>query len=69
MVSLEYDPTSTALYIRIKKGKVASSKPLADNLILDLNRSNEILGVEIIGPRPEDLGAFRPKAKILTSTA
>jgi len=69
MVSLEYDPTSTALYIRIKKGKVASSKPLADNLILDLNRSNEILGVEIIGPRPEDLGAFRPKAKILAATA
>jgi len=69
MVSLEYDPTSTALYIRIKKGKVASSKPLADNLILDLNRSNEILGVEIIGPKPEDLGAFRPKAKILAATA
>lgn len=69
MVSLEYDPTSTALYIRIKKGKVASSKPLADNLVLDLNRSNEILGVEIIGPRPEDLRAFRPKAKILAATA
>jgi uncharacterized protein YuzE len=68
MVSLEYDPTSTALYIRIKKGKVVLSKPLADNLVLDLNRSNEILGVEIIGPRPEDLGAFRPKAKILSAT-
>ncbi len=69
MVSLEYDPSSTALYIRIRKGKVASSKPLADNLVLDLNGRNEILGVEIIGPRPEDLGAFRPKAKILAATA
>ena len=69
MVSLEYDPTSTALYIRIRRGKVASSKPLADNLVLDLNGRNEILGVEIVGPTPEDLGAFRPKAKILTATA
>jgi uncharacterized protein YuzE len=69
MASLEYDPSSTALYVRIKRGKVALSKPLADNLIVDLNGRNEILGVEIIGPSPEDLGAFRPKAKILTATS
>ena len=66
MVSLEYDPTATALYIRIKRGKVAFTRPLADNLTVDLNRNNEILGVEVIGPRPEDLQAFKPKAKILT---
>ncbi len=65
MASLEYDPRSTALYIRIKRGKVASSKPLADNLILDLNGKNELIGIEIIGPRPEDLKEFRPKARIL----
>jgi len=65
MASLEYDPSSTALYVRIRRGKVASSKPLADNLILDLNSKNELLGIEIIGPRPEDIKEFKPKAKIL----
>ena len=65
MALLEYDPSSTALYVRVKKGKVASSKPLADNIIVDLNAKNELLGIEIIGPRPEDLGEFRPKAKII----
>jgi uncharacterized protein YuzE len=69
MASFEYDPSSTALYVRIKRGKVASSKPLADNIILDLNRKNEILGIEIIGPRSEDLETFKPKARILTRTS
>jgi uncharacterized protein YuzE len=69
MASFEYDPSSTALYVKIKKGKVASSKPLADNIILDLNRRTQILGIEIIGPRPEDLEDFKPKAKIITRTS
>ena len=55
MALLEYDPSSTALYVRVKKGKVAFSKPLADNIIVDLNAKNELLGIEIIGPRSEDL--------------
>ncbi len=69
MASLEYDPTSTALYIRLKKGKVTSSMPLADNLILDLNGKKEILGIEIIGPKPKDLKSFRPRAKILARSS
>ncbi len=54
MASLEYDPSGTALYVRMKRGKVATSMPLADNIILDLNKKNELLGIEIIGPKPED---------------
>jgi len=65
MASLEYDPSSTALYVRIKRGKVAKSRSLADNIVLDLNDKDELLGIEIIGPRPEDLREFKPRAKIL----
>jgi len=68
MASLEYDPTSTALYVRMKRGKVAKSKPLADNIILDLNANNELLGIEIIGPKPEDLREFKPRAKIIAQS-
>ena len=68
MASLEYDPSSTALYVRIKRGKVATSRPLADNIILDLNKKNELLGIEIIGPRPEALKEFKPKAKIIAQS-
>ena len=41
---------------------------MADNLILDLNRKNEILGIEVIGPKREDLMTFKPKARIITRT-
>jgi len=68
MASLEYDPSSTALYVRVKKGKVAKSRPLADNIVLDLNNKNELLGIEIIGPKPEDLSEFKPRAKILAQS-
>jgi Protein of unknown function (DUF2283) len=44
---------------------VTTSRPLADNIILDLNKKNELLGIEIIGPKPEDLKEFKPKAKII----
>ena len=47
MASLGYDPASTVLYVRMKRGKVAKSKPLADNIILDLNAKNELLGIEV----------------------
>jgi uncharacterized protein YuzE len=52
----------------MKKGKVAKSRPLADNIILDLNSKNELLGIEIIGPKPEDLREFKPRAKILAQS-
>jgi len=36
MVSLEFDPDVNAMFTRFKKGKVAETEPLADNVIVDL---------------------------------
>ena len=58
MVSLEYDPSCNALYIRIKKGKVAESEPLSDNLIVDLDPDGEIVGIELLAEKI-DLSRFR----------
>ena len=58
MASLEYDSSSNALYIRLKRGKVAESEPISDNLILDLNKRGEIIGVEVLGPTPIDVTKF-----------
>ncbi len=54
MVSVEFDPEVNALYIRFKKGKVAESEPLADNVIVDINDSGDIIGIEILLPKLED---------------
>jgi len=58
MVSLEYDPSCNALYIKIKKGKVAESEPISDNLIVDIDQEGEILGIELLAEKI-DLSKFR----------
>jgi len=63
---LEYDPSSNALYIRLRRGKVAESEPISDNLILDLNHKKEIIGVEVLGPAPIDPSKFSLPIKIVS---
>ncbi len=58
MVSLEYDPSCNALYIKIKKGKVAESEPISDDLIVDIDQEGEILGIELLAEKI-DLSKFR----------
>jgi len=69
LASLEYDSTCNALYIRLKRGKVAESEPISDNLILDLNKRGEIIGVEVLGPAPIDVTKFSHPIKIVTKKA
>jgi uncharacterized protein YuzE len=68
LASLEYDESCNALYIRIKRGKVAETEPVSDNLILDLNKKGEIIGVEILGPTQIDIKKVFPPIKILTKS-
>ena len=50
MVSLEFDDKVNALYLRLGKGKVSSTEPLADNMALDLDKDGKVLGLELLLP-------------------
>ena len=50
MASLESDRNVDALYLRLRRGKVASSEPLADNMVVDLDSKNRVLGLELLLP-------------------
>jgi uncharacterized protein YuzE len=50
MASLEFDDQVNALYLRLRKGKVASSEPLADNIAIDLDDKGKVLGLELLLP-------------------
>jgi uncharacterized protein YuzE len=50
MVSVEFDPEVNALYLRLSKGKVSSSEPIADNITVDLNEQGRIVGFELLLP-------------------
>jgi len=46
------------VHSRLKRGKVAESEPVSDNVILDLSKKGEILGIEVLGPAPMDTRVF-----------
>jgi uncharacterized protein YuzE len=50
----------------LKRGKVVESEPVSDNLILDLNKKGEIIGVEVLGPAPIDVKKFAHPVKVVT---
>jgi len=50
MASLEFDRKTDALYLRLRKGKVSSSEPLADNMVVDLDSRNRVVGLELLLP-------------------
>jgi len=51
MASLEFDDEVNALYLKLRRGKVASSEPLAENVILDLDDKEKVIGLELLLPR------------------
>jgi len=44
MASLEFDKQVNALYLRLRKGKIFSSEPLAHNIVIDLDEKKKVLG-------------------------
>lgn len=45
---LEYDLTVGALYIRLADGKVARTRELDDNTMVDVDEAGNVLGVEVV---------------------
>ena len=46
----KYDKQAHALYLSLKKGKVNSTVKLRDDLLVDVDADNEVLGVEFLNP-------------------
>jgi uncharacterized protein YuzE len=51
MASLEFDDEGGALYLRLRRGKVSSSEPLSDDIILDVDAKGVPIGLELLLPR------------------
>jgi len=48
MVRVEYDPKADAMYIWLRKARYEISEELAENVIIDLDKSGRIIGIEIL---------------------
>lgn len=56
MALLKFDAKARALYVKMRKGKVAYTEPLNDSVFVDLDQNSNLIGIEVILPKdlPED---------------
>jgi uncharacterized protein YuzE len=56
-ITFEIDNEAKALYIRLQEGKIAQTieYPKMQEVFLDLNEDNQLLGIEILDPSRIDL--------------
>ena len=47
-MKIRYDPDADAMYITLRDGKVDHTKELDENTIIDYNKENEVIGVELL---------------------
>jgi len=48
-MKISYDPKAKALYIQFQEGKVEKTKKVEEGILIDLDDSGKIFGIEIIG--------------------
>jgi len=58
MISFNFDKEADALYVEIQQGEFSKNKKLSNSVILDLDKDENILGLEIINV--SKLGGISP---------
>jgi uncharacterized protein YuzE len=48
MVRVEYDQNADAMYIWLRKAKYDISEELAKNVVIDLDKTGRIVGIEVL---------------------
>ncbi len=48
MVKVEYDRKADAMYIWLRRTKYDISEELAENVVIDLDKSGRIIGIEVL---------------------
>ena len=43
-----YDPDADAMYIKVKEGKIAGTRQIDENVIIDVDKEGCLLGVEVL---------------------
>jgi len=58
-MKIKYDKQIDALYITLKKGKYAHTKKITDSILVDVSKSGEVLGVEVLDAK-QNIGEVKP---------
>ena len=47
-MKIKYDSDADAMYLTLRKDKVASTKEIDENTIIDFDKNGQVIGVEIL---------------------
>lgn len=47
-MKIRYDPDADAMYIKFREEEVDHTKELDENTIIDFNKNNQVIGVELL---------------------
>ncbi len=47
---ISYDPKADALYVKMREGKVAKTIEYSEDIFVDLNSHNVLIGIELLSP-------------------
>jgi uncharacterized protein YuzE len=50
-MSVQFDPSAVAMYIRLAEGDVAKSDEVRDRVVLDYDADRRVLGIELLNVR------------------
>jgi len=69
-MNINYDKLADVAYIRLNKGKVKKTIKLRDRLIVDVDKNDKILGIEILDfssqiPKREFANVVNEKVSVL----
>lgn len=67
-MKISYDKEADAMYIKLKKGVFAKNKKIDENTILDLDKNDNILNIELLDVSkritPESIAELKEKSLI-----
>ena len=52
-MKISYDPKVDAMYIRFKSGRYDHTKKVSDEILVDVTKSGDVLGLEILDAKKQ----------------
>lgn len=59
-MKITYDKKVDAMYIRLKKGRYDHTKKVTDDILVDVSKKGEVLGLEILDAS-KNIGRVKPE--------
>ena len=59
-MKISYDPKVYAMYIRFKRGRYDHTKKVSDEILVDVTKTGDVLGLEILDAKKQ-FGKIKPE--------